>query len=265
MKSFTNKNLYFFIFSAYSVSWIIWSFCFIADEKIGNILRIAGTFAPSLAAIIIASISHKPEAVWLLKSSVNLKMRLSDYLYIFLTLPVIVTISYLIMRACKLETPSPSFRLAELPLVFIYILALMGPLGEEMGWRGFLLTRLFNKHCPLASGIIAGVIWSVWHLPLFFIKGALQYSLAQTFGYTAALAGYLYYTVILSVFITFIFLRTKKSILSALLIHTAANMSIGMMPIVFSKVGAIIQLSVMTIVIILVSVLNKKLLLRRTA
>jgi membrane protease YdiL (CAAX protease family) len=37
--------------------------------------------------------------------------------------------------------------------------------GEEFGWRGFLQRRLFPD-APIASALVTGVIWGVWHYPL---------------------------------------------------------------------------------------------------
>lgn len=36
-----------------------------------------------------------------------------------------------------------------------------GPLGEEIGWRGFVLNELQKKFNPLKSAIIVGVAWGV--------------------------------------------------------------------------------------------------------
>jgi membrane protease YdiL (CAAX protease family) len=38
-------------------------------------------------------------------------------------------------------------------------------LGEEIGWRGYLLPRLLDAHVPRAL-LVSGVIWGLWHLPL---------------------------------------------------------------------------------------------------
>jgi len=49
-----------------------------------------------------------------------------------------------------------------------------GPLGEELGWRGFALPRMLTRWQPLAVSLILGLIWGVWHLPAFFIVGCLS-------------------------------------------------------------------------------------------
>jgi membrane protease YdiL (CAAX protease family) len=45
---------------------------------------------------------------------------------------------------------------------------------EEIGWRGILQPYLETFHSFITSTIIVAVIWSVWHLPLWFIRGAAQ-------------------------------------------------------------------------------------------
>ena len=37
--------------------------------------------------------------------------------------------------------------------------------GEEIGWRGYMLTRLFAARVPQPL-FVSGVIWSLWHFPL---------------------------------------------------------------------------------------------------
>lgn len=60
-------------------------------------------------------------------------------------------------------------------------LLILGPLSEELGWRGYALDRLQNKWSPLLSSLILGVLWSLWHLPLFYIPGEFHYELALPF------------------------------------------------------------------------------------
>ncbi|WP_417525084.1 CPBP family intramembrane glutamic endopeptidase [Marinovum sp.] len=47
---------------------------------------------------------------------------------------------------------------------------ILGPLGEELGWRGVLQTRLGAQMGWLEAALLTGVIWAAWHLPLWTIE-----------------------------------------------------------------------------------------------
>jgi membrane protease YdiL (CAAX protease family) len=63
---------------------------------------------------------------------------------------------------------SPAGRFAIL-LVFaltaLTILSALSAAGEEIGWRGFMLTRLVDAGVP-APLLVSGVLWALWHVPL---------------------------------------------------------------------------------------------------
>lgn len=46
-----------------------------------------------------------------------------------------------------------------------------GPLGEELGWRGYLLRELRRTRSTTASGFLVGLVWGFWHLPLWLMSG----------------------------------------------------------------------------------------------
>jgi membrane protease YdiL (CAAX protease family) len=60
-------------------------------------------------------------------------------------------------------------------LVNLPLLILMGGL-EELGWRGFLQPAFEKIIHYVPSVLLVGIIWSVWHLPLWLIKGTVQSS-----------------------------------------------------------------------------------------
>jgi len=37
--------------------------------------------------------------------------------------------------------------------------------GEEIGWRGYMLTRLIDADVP-APILVSGIVWAAWHMPL---------------------------------------------------------------------------------------------------
>ena len=69
------------------------------------------------------------------------------------------------------------------PLMFFYFLfwgLISGPLSEEVGWRGFLSDMIVTKENIFKSTILIGLIWGIWHLPLFFYPAQIQYEWAHT-------------------------------------------------------------------------------------
>lgn len=44
-------------------------------------------------------------------------------------------------------------------------------IGEELGWRGFLLPRLVDLG-RVRAGLVSGLLWAVWHAPLIYISAA---------------------------------------------------------------------------------------------
>ncbi len=101
------------------------------------------------------------------------------------------------------------------------VFALLGVLGEEPGWRGFALPRLQRQYGPLLGSLILGTLHGLWHLPAFFVTGALApftFSLFLTFVLTAVAS---------TIFYTWIYNNTQGSILIAILTHAASNAASG--------------------------------------
>jgi CAAX protease family protein len=106
--------------------------------------------------------------------------------------------------------------------MFIFLTIAAG-IGEEFGWRGFLLPRLQSRHNALVSGLMVGVAWATWHIPMFFIKGTSQYEQQLAAGLLPAILGYAVFVIAQSVQFTWLFNNTKGSVLLAAVFHGASN------------------------------------------
>jgi membrane protease YdiL (CAAX protease family) len=87
--------------------------------------------------------------------------------------------------------------------------------GEEIGWRGFALPHLLATRKPWEASTIIGVLWGLWHLPLFFVAGMPQ------FGHP--IVPFIGYTIALSVILTVLAQRTAGSVIVATLFHGSVN------------------------------------------
>jgi membrane protease YdiL (CAAX protease family) len=92
-------------------------------------------------------------------------------------------------------------------------LLILGPLSEEIGWRGYVLDRLQTRWSALVSSLIIGLVWSLWHLPLFLIPGTSQHEMGVPF------IGFLIKLTSSSVLYTWLYNNTRRSLWSAILLH----------------------------------------------
>ena len=44
-------------------------------------------------------------------------------------------------------------------------------LGEEIGWRGFLVPELAKRFSFTGTAVLSGVIWALWHVPIIVFAG----------------------------------------------------------------------------------------------
>jgi len=155
------------------------------------------------------------------------------YMFIFLIFPVLIGGAFVAARAMGQEIPwgeawdAPSV----LPIAFLFILLLGGPLQEEFGWRGILLPRLLDRMGPEVASLLVGLVWGLWHLPLFFIP-------TQTFYYERPIWGLVLSTTIISFFFTWLYKRTGGSIWAMLLLHTMYNFSHYVFPTLQNDLAA---------------------------
>jgi uncharacterized protein len=99
------------------------------------------------------------------------------------------------------------------PIMFVLFVLVI---GEEVGWRGFLLRHLLRERSPLVAAILVGIVWALWHTPLYFIPGMPSYG-----GPFLAFAAW---AMALSFLLTWLWLGTR-SVLLATVMHGAANLA----------------------------------------
>jgi membrane protease YdiL (CAAX protease family) len=103
-----------------------------------------------------------------------------------------------------------------------FISFMSGPWSEEFGWRGYALDRIIQPLGILPGSIALGVLWGVWHLPLFMMSGNWHSEIG--FGLTGFWT-FVLRSVGLGLLMTWVYFKTNRSILSGMLMHFASNFS----------------------------------------
>jgi uncharacterized protein len=92
-------------------------------------------------------------------------------------------------------------------------LLIIGPLSEEIGWRGYAQDRLQKILDPIIGSVILGIFWALWHLPLFIIVGTAQHELGLPF------LPFLFKLAALSVCYGWLHNNTGRSVWTAIFFH----------------------------------------------
>ena len=186
-------------------------------------------FSPTFSALMVTSVTGgKPALKRLLSGFARWKVGFRWYFAAaFLVLgPLAIALVYIALGnpVTGLKPGETFFTLAGTLLFTLF----SGPIAEELGWRGFALPRLQAKHNALLSSLVLGVIWTCWHIPLFFVTGATQMSIPFPI--------YLVLVVTVTIYLTWLFNNTRGSLIITVLAHFAYNATgfltgtLGLMP-----------------------------------
>jgi membrane protease YdiL (CAAX protease family) len=172
------------------------------------------SFGPALAAIITLYFFQGRAGLAGLWRSMT-SFRFPGWLYalaIFAPLAVSAFIAALGLYSDRLQYAVDQLQPLRFAAFFVLMLIFDGPLGEEPGWRGLLLPRLLGRMGAAAASFIVGLIWFVWHLPLYLADGRDLHPL-----------DYLVNVVALSYVFTWFYIKAGYSTWMAILLHATTN------------------------------------------
>lgn len=216
--------LFRFFVLTYIISWSFWIPMLILQQEI-QILQIIGTFGPTMSALLLTWYDARQKGVAKLLQGLRI-WRVGVRWYLFSLFSTALFVILAISIYIGIGNPVPLFNDPAqwylIIIIFFYVL-IFSVSGEEIGWRGYALPRLLTRQNALVSSIILGVIWSFWHLPLFFIVG--------NFHQNIPIALFLIQSVALAIVYTWLYNNTEGSLLIASFFHAASNTTLGILPV----------------------------------
>ena len=220
------RTLYVFFGLTFTVTWGIGLAALLFPSQLeaifgpmseGNPLFFLAVFSPTLSSLLLTGIVEGREGIWVLVSRLGRwRFNIFFYFFVLIIVPALGYVAAVIGgRGSDLDL---RYWYLYLPLLFSRVFTDPGPLGEELGWRGFALPRLLRRYDALKSSIILGVLWGLWHLPAVLCSGLPQ----QGVSIVAFILG----GVALSILSTWLYNNSGGSVLVTALLHLTINFSL---------------------------------------
>ncbi|WP_017577126.1 CPBP family intramembrane glutamic endopeptidase [Nocardiopsis kunsanensis] len=228
-----------FLVIAFAFSWTAWwaaPHVIAADSTMPFV--VAGGFGPMVAAVVVTAATQGWAGVRALfrRYSIGRRGGPVPYLIGSLALVAIAATAALPVYTGSVQLDEAGLRaaLVTVPVQFL-VIALAGGGNEELGWRGFAQPRLQGALSPLGANVVLGIIWAVWHAPLFVLAGTIQSQMSFP-AYTVLCVG-------LTIVLAHVFNSARGGVLAAVLVHAGVNVVSGLKAVVVHDPAGITEVA----------------------
>jgi uncharacterized protein len=145
-----------------------------------------------------------------------------------------------------------SFTIGMVPTLIVLILAAT---FEELGWRSYAMDSLHSRYEYFTASLIFGLLWSGWHIPMFFINGTYQNEIVlQNVWYGV---NFLVSIIPLAFIISWICKTNRGSITAAVILHFCINLAQESLQI--TQTTKCIETGILVVFAAVIILLNKSL------
>lgn len=259
MTSVNFKAVALFVVLAYGISWLIWAPLWLPAFGIVGLPVLPfhhalGAYGPFLAAFaVVLRTEGRSHALDLLRRLCSPGPSVLAVLLAFLGPVGLVAVGMLVAVLSGQQVDmqaigrSPEFPAFSLLAFFLYNLLSFG-IGEETGWRGYLLPRLQARWSALTATTMVAVVWAGWHAPLFLYRpGYVAMELGGAAGWLLSLATG-------AVLTTALFNASRGSVLVAAIFHAAVDVAFTgatSSPLAVNVAGALITVAGIVVIFVL--------------
>ena len=219
-----------FFVLAYLLSWVYWLVVLGIMGHDTLAWFVPGAFGPPLAALLVTGLVDGRDGTRaFLRRWVLWRVGVRWYALALVGLPALGLLVGLLLGDWSERFAGSGPSVVVTYLAVLSFLLVLGGGQEEPGWRGFALPRMQDRLGPLAASVVLGVLWGLWHLPVFVLVPG--YNSAGS-GVASIAASVLVFTAVgavgQSLLLTWLFNNTRGSVLLAVLAHASLNAGWGL-------------------------------------
>jgi uncharacterized protein len=210
-----------FFVLAYALAWAIESPLLLLGDSVTDtqnlVLVILASNVPSAVAIVLTAVVFGRGALRKLLGRL-LIWRVNPFWYLVVFLGPVALTGGVVGLNALMGGPALSLGMTLLGAAIFFAISVVpgSALGEEIGWRGYVLPRLQSRMSALSASLILAPIWALWHLPLWLQGGPVQTPTVYAAFVVSAFA--------LSVILTWVYNSTGGSLLMVVLLHATVNL-----------------------------------------
>src|ERR1700761_3828545 len=167
------KSIGLYLAVAFVMAWALWFVGILITRHTLSLplfpILVVGSFGPFVGALVVTLAEGGPRhALRFFARGFDPRMGWAVFLVSFFLMPVLAVIVEYAHAGLAHTAPHFTMTWSEAPLNYLMLFVIGGTLAEEYGWS--LLSDKLDGLLPLKSStLVLGIIWALWHLPLFFI------------------------------------------------------------------------------------------------
>lgn len=195
-----------------------------SENRADFLLLLAASGATISALLTTLIFDGKKGLIELIKKVIQLRFKWYWYVMSILLMPIVMILLWFFGRHFNIPFENPFSKIQNVLPVFI-IISIQAGLGEEIGWRGLMTPTLNKKMNLLLAAIFTGILWGLWHTPLFFIEEMFQSEITAQVGFFIGMGWYILFLVGSSILYSFVVKKSGGSLVGAILFHGSLNTS----------------------------------------
>ena len=220
------KPVHFFLF-VFVITWASeFTAAYFSYQKdmtgIAMLCMLPGLFAPFIGALIMI---RGPQNKWLRQdywARLGLKkIKLSYLPAILLIMPfalfLATALSLLFGQSADQFRFSSGFSIVAGQVWLSLLIAFLAPAFEELGWRGYGVDSLRSRFSFAKTTLLFGVLWALWHLPLFFVNGYYNHELWETS--IVYVINWVAQIFVAALLLNWVYYKNNRSIAATILFH----------------------------------------------
>lgn len=202
MEKYIYRPVRFYLIT-FACTWFWWLFAILLNEGTGLYLGMfLGLVSPAVVAVVTVFTSKN-------KALINdFKKKLIGFYRIKPKYILIAVLIFAVIVTASIGTSA-------------FLTILLASCIEELGWRGYGEDAVGAYNSWFKESIIFGCIWSLWHVPLFWIPGTYQYGLKEM-GIMYVI-NFLFSVIPLDFLQTWVYVKNNRSMLATIIFHLFIN------------------------------------------